>query len=569
VAATTHETTCLHCSLCCPAGVAIDEYGLVTPEYPGHTPDAHHGLCARGHFLADLAAHPGRIREVMERGGGGLRAVPRDQARGRSVLLRGSREGLAVVIDGNLPCEELARAVHVAHVGLNVSRVAIFVPPADEAVLRGLSTSAAPRVQKEALADCDILLAVGDPFATHPLVASPIIDAMGKARGNRLLCIDSVRGKTAAFAAEFCQVRPGGEAAALAGILRGIGAADRVAALADCDLAQAAQLAGADAAALEQLAKSVAGAKRLGVVLSLPEGRCAHAAEAAALAAKIAEAKGGSICPLLSYGNALGAWRLTSQLGAVPASQLMHDIRAGHVNRLIVVGTDVVAAIPMPELSSVEILAAVSAMPSATTARAQLVLPMALGFEVGGTIVDGSGVVQTLSAVEPPRGALCPAEALEWLCPECEAMPATGVAALAAAEPRTSVDEVVGAPAGWALAAEEGKLTIVSRADCLGFADGTTSRQLTWPAMIEPQPRVTLNPANSPAGGETFGWTAGAVTLRSDGVALTLPVEVSADVPPGVAAVSPNFPETRMLFAWAATGVGPGHATMETDSGND
>ena len=259
--ATTRTTTCLHCSLCCPAGVATDADGRATPAYPGHEAEPRQGLCARGHFIAELLSHPGRIREPMARGGDGLRAVARDGARGLAALARGSREGLAVVIDGNLPCEEIARAVHVANVGLNVDRVALFIPPADEAVLRGLATSAAPRAGREALADCDVLLAVGDPFATHPLVASPVLDALAKARGNRLLCIDSVRGRTAGFAAEFCRVAPGGEAAALAGLLAAMGAAESLPEAARCDVAAAAEMAGVDADELAGLAASVSSAR--------------------------------------------------------------------------------------------------------------------------------------------------------------------------------------------------------------------------------------------------------------------------------------------------------------------
>jgi len=53
------------------------------------------------------------------------------------------------------------------------------------------------------------------------------------------------------------------------------------------------------------------------------------------------------------------------------------------------------------------------------------------------------------------------------------------------------------------------------------------------------------------------------VTLQSDGVAMSLPVEASADVPDGVAVVSPRFLGTRMLLAWGATGVAPGIAAMD------
>jgi len=468
------------------------------------------------------------------------------------------------VLDGNLPCEELAEAVRLARAALEVDRVTLFIPPADEAVLRGLSTSAAPRLGPDALAECDVVLAVGDPFATHPLVASPVLDAVTRQRGNRLLNIDSLRGRTAGFATDFCQVRPGGEAAALGGLLRAMGAAESVPALATFEPSEAAAMAGVDAAALEAMAAAVAKAEKLAVVVSLPAGRCAAAAAAAALAAKVAEARNGGICPLLTYGNATGAWRLAHALHTTSLAELMADIAAGRVKRLLVAGTDLASALPQADLGSAELVAAAAPMPSAATARAQLVLPTALWFEIGGTVVDGSGTPrQAAKLAEPPGGALAPSQWLRALADDAAQADRPDVAAMVQADPQAELAEVIGSPLDWAPPAAEGKIAVVARADALGFADGALSRQLAWPVLMEMQPTVRLSPADAASLED------GTATLRSDGVAMTLAVDASDDVPPGVAAVSPSFPETRVLFAWAQGGVGPGLASMEKRGGND
>jgi len=566
VAATTNETACLFCSLCCPAGVAVDEYGLTTPEYPGHTPGSHHGLCHRGHLISELVGHPGRLHEAMVREGEQTKTVPSAEAMHRVAdLLPADRDDLAVVIDGNLPCEELVAAVRSAREGLGIRRVVIFIPPADEAMLCGLSTSAATRLGEPALADCDVILAIGDPFATHPVIGAAILDAVAKARGHRLLNIDSLRGRTARFAGDFCQVRPGGEAAALAGLLRAMGAGESVPGLPS--LAVAAEMAGVDAGSLEALAGSLAKAERLGVVVSLPEGRCGAAAAASALAAKVAEARGGGVCPLPAYGNAAGAYRLAAALGTTSLSQLMEDIRAGRVKRLIVAGTDLVSAVPVAELASVEILVAASPMATATTARARVVLPMAMWFEIGGTVVDGAGRQRTAGAVsKPPRGALAASAILRAAAgTSAKGQQAAGgdLAQLLATEPRTDAAAVLGDPSQWEPPKAEGKLLVVSRADAVGFADGCVSRQLAWPVLMELRPTVRLHPA------EAGGLRGGTATLRSNGLAVELAVEASEGVPRGVAAISPRFPELRALFAWAEPGVGPGLVSMEKGSGND
>lgn len=528
------ETRCLFCSLCCPAGVAFGEMGLSEPAYPGHAPPAHHGLCYRGHFLSDLAAHPGRMVGAVARDDGSVRSVPpREALRRVAELLPGMRGEAAVAIDGNVPCEELAEAVRLARVGLGIERVAVYVPPADEQVLRGLAASAARPLGEEELAHCDVILAVGDPFATHPPIAAPVLDALARARGNRLINLDSVRGRTARFATDFCLVPPGGEARALAE-------------------SEAGRLAG-----------MVSNAERLGVLLSLPDGRCSAPAAAASLAAKLAQAHGGGVCPLLTYGNANGALRLGTALKATPLAQLLAELRAGKVRNLIVLGTDLLSALPVRELDSAQIVLAASALPSATTERARCAVPMALWFEIGGRVVDGSGERREAAAIGPPcGGALTPSQVLRALgAAEVPELSEGELAAMLATAPEAGECGVRSAECG--VKSESGRLALVPAADSVGFADGSLSTQLAWPALVEPQPVLRLHPSDAQALG------APVAMVRSNGAAVRLAVAASQDVPRGVATVSAHFPETRALFAWGARGAGPALVALEKCSGND
>ena len=571
--ATTKETTCLLCSLCCPAGVAFGDYGLATPAYPGYAAQQQ-GLCFRGHYISELISHPSRLDLATVREPDRVRTLaPAEALRRVAALLPTLRDEVAVVIDGNLPCEELDACVHATRGDLGLNRVTVFIPLADEALLRGLAAAPARRIGRDALADCDVILAVGDPFATHPLVAGPVLEAVAKARGHCLLNIDSLRGRTARFATDFCQVRPGGEPAALAGLLRLMGFAEAVPQLSELDASRAARMAGVPPAALERLAHALLRAERLGVVLSLPEGRCGAASAAAALAAKVADARAGGVCPLLTYGNAVGAWRTASALKTQPLASLLADIREGKVKKLIVLGTDLVAALPAAELASAEITLAASPMPSATTARARFVVPMALWFEIGGTALDGAVEQRRVqAAAAPPGGALSAAAILRALGPRQEEPRLEGeesaklqaeLSAILGAAPEVALADALGKPADWAPPAAQGRLLLVSRADSKGFADGSMTTQLAWPALTEPRAVLLLSPQDAQ------GLPSAEATVRTDGLAVTLPVEASADVPPGVAAVSPRFPETRALFAWGERGVGPGLVSLEKSGGND
>ncbi len=554
-ATTTTETTCLFCSLCCPAGVAFDANGLPAPAYPGHSPEAHHGLCFRGHYIADLVGNPGRLHEALVREGESARVVaPADALRQAAETLR-SKEGLAVVVDGNLTCEEIVSAVRTAREALEVERVAIFVPPADLAILRGVAATGTRKLSEADLADCDVVLAVGDPFATHPVVASAVLDALGKARGNCLVNIDPLRGRTARYAVQHCRIAPGGEAAALAGLLVALGAGDDLGGL---DVGRAAEMAGLKASDLEELAATVGRAERLAVLVSLPEGRCECGDAAAALAARVAEVRGGGVLPLLTYGNATGAWRLAAALGTEPVGQVLREAVEGKVNRLVVLGTDLVWALPTAEFGSAEVVVAGSALPSGLTTRSRFVVPMALWFESEGTVVDGSGVARRSGAVAgPPKGAMRASEivaALAGVGPA--AVSADELGRLLGEEPKADLAEVLGESASWAAPRGDGKVLVVSRGDGRGFAEGSLTSQLAWPVMVEPVATLALDPARAADLGET-------ATVRTDGVEVRLAVVASEDVPPGVAAVAPHFPSTRMLLGWGERGVGPGRVAIE------
>jgi len=556
VAATTAtETRCLFCSLCCPAGVAFDANGLPAPAYPGHSPQARHGLCFRGHYIADLVGNPGRLHEGVVREGDSVRAVPPGEAVRQAAQRLASKEGLALVVDGNLTCEEIVATVRTARQALEVARVAIFIPPADQAVLRGVSATGARKLSEGEVADCDVILAVGDPFATHPVVASAVLDALGKARGNCLVNIDPLRGRTSRYALAHCQVSPGGEAAALAGLLVALGAGDGLGGL---DVGRAAEMAGLDQSALEELASAVGRAERLGVLVSLPEGRCGCADAAAALAARVAEVRGGGVLPLLTYGNATGAWRLAAALGTEPVADLLREAVEGKVNRLIVLGTDLTSALPSAEFGSAEVVVAGSALPSGLTTRSRFVVPMALWFESEGTAVDGSGAKRRSGAVAgPPKGAMRASETVAALAgAEPATVSADELAAMLAEEPKSDLGEVLGESSSWAAPKADGKTLVVSRADGRGFAEGSLTSQLSWPVMMEPVATVALEPAEAAELGEM-------AAVRTNDVEARMAVVANPDVPPGVAAVPPHFASARMLLAWGERGVGPGLAAME------
>jgi NADH-quinone oxidoreductase subunit G len=107
--------------------------------------------------------------------------------------------------------------------------------------------------------------------------------------------------------------------------------------------------------------------------------------------------------------NAAGA-RLTG-IAAEPLGSILPriamDIRSGKVRGLIVHGEDVTKhGIDADLLAKLELLVVIDILPSATTERAQIVLPGAAFAEKRGTFINGAGRLQRFNAaIEPPETA--------------------------------------------------------------------------------------------------------------------------------------------------------------------
>lgn len=553
------ETRCSLCSLGCYLGLRQNVHGTIEPEYLREVPELRRGVCNRGNMTAELLGLPVRVDAARCCDRGTPHPVPLDEAIGVVAAAAKSAAGTTVLVDGNLPVEDVAAALALGAASGGKVTVSAYLPAEDETALQGLAASAVKLLTPEELAECDAVLIVGDAFATHPVISRPVHELRKKNARASLVVVDSLKGKTSIFATHPLIVKPEGESRVLAVIADKLG----VKGLGTLKVKEedAAAVAGVSTAALAGAAQALAAAKKLGVILRPEIGKAANWDQIALLCGQIAAAKAGGVTACLTYGNALGSYRLSAGAAAKPR-------KSGAVT--IVLGTDVVSVLSRrlctTMLDGVKTLVAAARVPTPTVGAADVVLPLALNFEAGGTTVTGSGEVITVDAVaDAPGEAVSAGELVRRLA---KALGISGVERkvdVKALEKMPAVDAKAVVKRGQPEmpAAAQGELTAVTRSDAVHFHTGGLTSHCEWPRYLAPNPVASIGADLAAARGISGG---DRVKLTSSEGEATAVAEVVKDQRAGVVGLCSGFAEIRGLFTWDETGrTGPVAVRVEKD----
>jgi predicted molibdopterin-dependent oxidoreductase YjgC len=544
---------CYFCPLLCPLGVERTPAGRFLPQYPTRV-DGLRGLCGRGHTTCELLGHPERRNLALVRTGGAERSMPLAEALAElAALLKGVWDpaAAALVVDGSLPAEVIIAAQLFAEECLEGAAWSVFLPPCDQALLRGLGSGTELPTTEE-LARADVTVAVGDPFVSHPIIAGPILKAKLTSRDAALAVLDSVDTVTAGFATQPVTVPPGLEAWALARVAQELGGSeDALGPLLTESRTKELDETGAD---IGRLAEALRAAERP-VLLLAPEPTRTGAPAALAVAAKaVAQAAGAKVLPLTCYGNARPACALSSNLGATPLAELLRRLRSGALRALMILGGDpsatVAHALGPQALGELEVLAVAESLPTMTGERASVILPLALAAESGGTVVDCFGRVGVAEPLAlPPRGATVARALLSALArelavdlPKVSAPEASGLELAQAPSTKESL-EGMSAPA----APEGDERWLLGTGSTVHYDAGTLTRFASWARVTEPTAHVAVSTGLA----RTLGVKPGdELQLRGAGGEVRLECTVREHLDDGTVVVSGNFPQVRRLFAW-------------------
>ncbi|MCJ7544770.1 MAG: hypothetical protein MUP47_09460 [Phycisphaerae bacterium] len=342
-------------------------------------------------------AHPRRILSPRCRTEGRWHSVSPAEALDR--IVSRSRGEVTILLDGKLPCEEIA-AVAAWCKAWGGSKLCLVIEPADEMLLLGTEASGADYLSASALAESDAFLVSGGVLGANTACARALLDRRKAEPATPLVVIDPGAGVAVKFATHWVDGPAGSEMTNLL----------TVGAAAGVDVRALGWRSVPQTAAATTAGKALAGRKRLAVLIAAEYGRTSQWREIGFLAGTLAKTLGGGVAVQTTGANALAAVRMASALGTVPLAQALSDGPAMRV----AVGCDVLGMLGWAEEGTVE--AAAAALPNRTTELAEVVLPLALVAEMKGTcLVDGSQRIQTSPLLSPPAGVLTPAAWVEQL----------------------------------------------------------------------------------------------------------------------------------------------------------
>jgi len=511
-----HEQTS-RCTLC-PAGceLGLARYGpeIWRTEYP---PAGGRGLCPRGGAMGELLGHRNRIVAPRIRRDGRLHPAAMSSAVGS--ILEAAGEGLTVLLDGNLPAEQMAAAAGWQR-RWGQLKVCLVVPPAEEQLLLGVEASGAGYLASADLAECDGFVIVGDAFAANPLCSRGVFDRRRSEPRTPIVVIDPGFGSASKFASHRMDVAAGTELASLASLASSAGV------LTDTVLS--------DRPAETAAGVAIAGCKRVGVILAAEYGRGAAWRQIGYLAGRLAVALGGGVAVQTTGANALAAVRLGLRYGTLPLAAALADSSGAK----LVIGCDLAGMLGMPHL---RVLGAAAALPNATTEAASVVLPVAMSGEYAGTyLLDGGSRVWVRPLMPPPAGVPTADDLIGALAMAAGVRP----------EPVELRDadleraEVPPPPRATMPSPPDGPVLLLGRrADHAGA--GELTAHAAWQSAAHPIPELRIAPQDAQAAGiKNFS----VVNVRAGGESVRASARVAPELPAGVMVLPEGFGQARALL---------------------
>lgn len=335
-------TVCPFCGTGCSFNLVVKDGKVVGSAPFQRSPVCDGKTCQKGHYAYELVNSEARITTPLIRKGDELVEASWDDA-------------LAAVAEGLKGVSGADVAVFASANATNEDIYSLKKLASDVLKTENFTSCAAVGIDASAgsirdIAKADCIVAVGNIFESHPLIARRIANA--KDKGAKIIAIDSVNSSIAKLADEFVKAAPGGE--------------------------------------IEAVKAASAFVEGSSVVVLYPVGVTYYEAAVAAAAKALADEKGAVFCALPSQSNARGAL----DIGVAPVGEIFgKEFKAYYV-----MGED------LGPLDAGFVVVQDSFL-SGTAMSANVVLPAAVYAEVDGTVINAERRIQLVrKAQEPAEG---------------------------------------------------------------------------------------------------------------------------------------------------------------------
>ena len=487
---------CLLCSMHCPIGVEADSMGRVETVYPRDM-SSEQGACVLGLTAGRLLVSKDRFYKGSFDG----RIVEADEAVGELARrLSGFQPAeVAFLLDVNRPLNGIAAFASMRSQVLSGCKLAMFLPVEDVPFARA-GAGACPPISD--LVGCDLILAIGDPFSTHPVISSTVRDMKRAARGNRFLCVDTIEGRTARAADEFIEVDPFTASGFVSALAIECGCEQVGRALGGVSATDLCSKLGLDAAAVGRVADGLKSAKAPAILLSNSLGRWAGQAAVVRAAMELGRAVSARLYPLVVSTNSLAASAVARRFELQGLSELLEAVQGGEVKALVVVGVDPASVLPQrlwQEFGAkTELLAWAGSLHSEFESDCNLLVPLALPWEESGKMMGQLGnVVDFTGWLDAPGGVLTVEALASGLCARLGGGEAAG--SVDDLEPASGsageLSEVLDGSVLETVEVGAGQAGVVGAVEPHGYTGGISVAGSSWQRRVSAEERALISPA--------------------------------------------------------------------------
>lgn len=567
------KTFCAFCSLECDLAVRMPELtpyfsknGIMEQDFDVES-ITQGSICAKGNYTVDYINHPKRLGYAERRHNviSVEEAFDRIKASIHQIQTKYGKDSVGIIANGNVSRDEISLVKKLAVEGLKTDNFGFFLPD-DGMVAAGLLANGYSfnRPSIDDLQKADNLLIVGDAFFEHPVIAKKALQARYEDRRHMLVVIDPRYSSTAWFADVHLQCKPGAEGLvlmAIASLVIKDKKGDFEKLLAKLDVKDIAKKAGVAPDMIQRAADIINSSENLAVLLSDIFGKMGASDVCAAYCSAIAKAdpQKRHFYPIFINQSVIPIAALRAEKSFAGAAKILDDVLKGKIKGLIVLGADICASFPAPELEkalkNLEFFCCSDMFHSETSQYADVLLPAANPIENMGTWSDLDGKNNTREhLIKPPAAGMSDEMIIRNIYKLVtssgngfEPGRFTDISDIPSVDEykKTTLENAAKLLDFKDIAGKQYPFVLITKAVASHWSDGSLTRRFVWNKEHSAEPVAEIHPAAAEKLGIKDGQK---MTIASEHSKVKVTAVVTHRIKEDTVAVDYHWPEVRKLF---------------------
>lgn len=542
-----NKTNCIFCSLGCGLKIRVDGTRVIETDFDFADPVNEGSICPRGNYVLEMLKNKSRIGEPSLMDQQGAKKCSWDEAFAycinqiNFVRQKYGNNSIGVIASPMLSLDSLKLAADFVNNSLDSDNFEIFGVSRENIAAIDETEGDIARLKEQ-----EVLLLVGDVLTRSPVLSKAVNRVKYGARANKVITIDFRGTHTSWFSTMHLQVNPGGEAFALAALLKVIlDKKHQGQILSAISMETLLERSGLSAGQVKEAAAALEATPKAAIVAA----PILDDPQVIALCAMLAAAAGKTFVPLYSAGNYAGA---KSVLQNARSSNVVDLLLKGQLKGLVLLGEDLLRSIPkkivFEHVKKLHFLIQADVFLGLTSKYANIFLPACSPFEENTEMIYSGKRRASLEKVIGSVGnSKTYAEILSYFISKMSSgktMPLIASAGrTSGAREESVIKQLENIPD--VKTDEEHPYLLVPFDDITHVGNGSQSSNFLWAKSSAKNAYIEINPSDA----DNLGLkTWDKAIVRSKIADVNISVRVSESIPKGVVSASHHFPDVRKLF---------------------